>query len=81
MLQLSLEQYHSEPEGNPVQLSGKFIIDKLLTNVAHVLSAVIHVPTMNVHVSPVIELNTPPNIPEAVEPDDIILQKPPPNVE
>jgi hypothetical protein len=43
--------------------------------------AVIQEPTMNVHVFPVIELNAPPNIPEAVESDDIILLQPPPTVE
>jgi hypothetical protein len=36
--------------------------------------AVIQEPTMNVHVFPGIELHTPPNIPDAVEPDDMILQ-------
>jgi len=57
------------------------VIDKLLTNVANDLLAVIFDPSMNVQVFPVIKLHSPPNIPEDVDPDDIVLQKPPPMIE
>jgi len=72
---------HTIPLVKPTLDVGIFIMAKQLTCVVQLAIAVIHEPTINEHVFPVIELDTPPNIPEAVEPDDIVLLKPPLTVE
>jgi hypothetical protein len=72
---------HTIPAHKPAADVGIFIIARQFTCVVQDAIAVIQEPIMNVHVSPVIELDIPPNIPEAVEPDDMILLQPPPTVD
>ena len=47
-VQLSVESYHRAPLGRPALELGKFLIDSLLTNVAHAKSAHIPVPKIKV---------------------------------
>ena len=54
---------HTEPAGKPAADIGMFLIDRLFTNVVHVLSVVSPCPMTNdkLHVA---EFPTPPKIPE-----------------
>ena len=67
------------PEGKPAEDVGIFLMDKLFTNVAHCLSAVIHEPTIIALLHVEVLLHIPPNIAELQ--DDAVLRQPPPIVE
>jgi hypothetical protein len=61
---LSVVHLQTDPEGKFVDDVGIFLIDKLLTNVAHDLSAVMFDPIINAEFLDTILLEVPPNIAE-----------------
>ena len=57
------ELLQTEPAGKPADEVGIFLIDKLFTNVAHCLSAVIQEPTIIAQLQLDVLLHLPPKIP------------------
>ena len=71
---------HTAPDGSPADEVGMFLIERLFTKVAHILSALIFDPTMKDLLHPVsIVLHSPPRIAEKGE--RAMLLHPPPTVE
>jgi hypothetical protein len=66
---------HTEPEGSPADEVGIFFIERLFTNVAHTLSAVMLLPTIIAQAHPEVVLSFPPKI-ELNAPLDVLLHPP-----